>query len=308
MKRKINILPLIAVLVLTLLMSIVLVACGGDDEKTWKVTFDYNYTGAPAATVVNVDDGKTVGEPTTAPTRSGYEFTGWFTDPACTADSKFVFTTVISADKTLYAGWEIEEEDGPGPEPEPGAANVRINFASELTAYEGTWIVTKVYAGGDTYDAAENAINIEIEKEFLRAPVNETDYVYNNAYNLNSVMTFGLPAINEALAEVSVADSKYTGFSAWSDFSMGEAAAHNGDFKQPGPAIMDFGNDMRNNGLFLDKVADGISADLDTGNRRLILAMNDDGQLLLGYDRVVSWPTPDATVDWEYCLVFDKSE
>lgn len=36
----------------------------------------------------------------------GYDFTGWYTDPACTPESKWDFTSVIDTEHiTLYAGW-----------------------------------------------------------------------------------------------------------------------------------------------------------------------------------------------------------
>lgn len=43
------------------------------------------------------------------PTREGYEFTGWYTDPAC--DSPWLQDHyTIDRDITLYAGWEKEVE------------------------------------------------------------------------------------------------------------------------------------------------------------------------------------------------------
>ena len=50
-----------------------------------------------------VQSGQTVTEPT-APTRSGYTFTGWYTDEACT--NAYDFTSKVTADITLYAGWQ----------------------------------------------------------------------------------------------------------------------------------------------------------------------------------------------------------
>ena len=41
--------------------------------------------------------------PTTIPTRSGYSFTGWYSDYSCT--QLFDFTSNISCDTTVYAGW-----------------------------------------------------------------------------------------------------------------------------------------------------------------------------------------------------------
>lgn len=84
----------------------------GDDEgeKTdkaadkYKITFDYNYDGAPAANVVEVVQGGIVSEPVT-PTRTGYAFTNWYLDSACSDDKVYDFTSIVSADFTLYAGW-----------------------------------------------------------------------------------------------------------------------------------------------------------------------------------------------------------
>ncbi|MDY3303889.1 MAG: InlB B-repeat-containing protein, partial [Clostridia bacterium] len=45
----------------------------------------------------------TVDEPTPAPTRTNYNFTGWYTDAECT--HKFDFATPITDNTELYAGW-----------------------------------------------------------------------------------------------------------------------------------------------------------------------------------------------------------
>ena len=65
------------------------------------VTYDYNYEGS-TPTKVNLTNGQTLSYPT-VPTRSGYAFTGWFTDSACT--TRYTFSGDILADMTLYAGW-----------------------------------------------------------------------------------------------------------------------------------------------------------------------------------------------------------
>lgn len=67
--------------------------------KTWTVTFDNNGT----TTTETVDNGLTVSEPE-KPVREGYTFLGWFTDEACTV--KYSFSTPVTADLTLYAGWK----------------------------------------------------------------------------------------------------------------------------------------------------------------------------------------------------------
>ena len=72
---------------------------GMEAEKT--VTFNYNYTGKADAKIV-VGKGGTLNYPT-APTRSGYIFTGWYTDAACT--KFYTFNGELTSDLTLYAGW-----------------------------------------------------------------------------------------------------------------------------------------------------------------------------------------------------------
>ncbi len=69
------------------------------------VSFDLNYSGAsnetaPTAQTVVKNSCATLPTP---PLRSGYRFTGWFTDNACT--NAFYFTTPITENLTLYAGW-----------------------------------------------------------------------------------------------------------------------------------------------------------------------------------------------------------
>lgn len=311
--KRINRFLLVTLLVLTFAMTAALVACG---DKKWKVTFNYNYTGAPSAAFaeVEVKDGEKATEPATKPTREGYDFEGWFTDAACAASTAFGFTTTeIKADTTLYAGWKAVEVEPP----KPGAANVDIDYASEVTAYDGTWTLTKVYTGGDTKetkDAVAGSITLEIVGEYIFKNVNDAEYIGNYVYNFTSNMTFGIPAINAALGEKSI--NCYSGKADWSSFTMGVVMAYGADYVQPGPGIMDFSyanknttsvnNAMRNNGLFLDQVA-GVSADIDTENKELILGMNSDGQLLLGYSDM-DLRYPEVTGDWNYCLIFDKAE
>ena len=66
------------------------------------VVFDLNYSGAPALEPVKVADGTTVSRPAD-PSRSGFVFNDWYTEAAAT--NAFDFTTKITSDLTLYAGW-----------------------------------------------------------------------------------------------------------------------------------------------------------------------------------------------------------
>ena len=58
-------------------------------------------------------------------------------------------------------------------------------------------------------------------------------------------------------------------------------------------------------GLFLDQIA-GVSADIDTTERTLIIGLNNQGQLLLGYSEE-HLERPDTEGEWTYCLIFDKA-
>ena len=71
-------------------------------ENDVTVTFNYNYSGAPTSSTVTLTNGQVLNYPST-PTRSGYVFSGWYTNSGCT--TRYNFTGGISSDLTLYAGW-----------------------------------------------------------------------------------------------------------------------------------------------------------------------------------------------------------
>lgn len=68
-----------------------------------KVTFDLNYPDSPNNSVIQVNKGALVQEPSTEPLRSGYEFKGWYIDETCTF--AYDFSLAVNADMTLYASW-----------------------------------------------------------------------------------------------------------------------------------------------------------------------------------------------------------
>ena len=73
-----------------------------EDDTYFTVSFDTQ--GGNEIAPVAVLYGETVAKPTD-PTRESYEFTGWYEDKE--AVTPFDFTTKITADWTLYAGWKI---------------------------------------------------------------------------------------------------------------------------------------------------------------------------------------------------------
>ena len=71
--------------------------------NSYHVAFVTN--GGSAVPTQSVAFGAHVASPTPAPTRTGYEFLGWFADSALTTPWDFSAGTVGAGDMTLYAGW-----------------------------------------------------------------------------------------------------------------------------------------------------------------------------------------------------------
>lgn len=74
------------------------------------VFFNYNYNDKGTYKAVAVKNGKTVTSPVN-PTRIGYDFDGWYTEPS--GGRKFDFSTAVTSDLTLYAHWTVSDSDGP---------------------------------------------------------------------------------------------------------------------------------------------------------------------------------------------------
>nr|WP_317324046.1 hypothetical protein [uncultured Flavonifractor sp.] len=180
---------------------------------------------------------------------------------------------------------------------------VALDFNSEVTAMEGEWVLSQVYAEGNTTDAAADAMSLKITMELDPSElVDEAAYIHNQVYNLTGYLTFGMDEIVQTLAADEV--EEYKGSTSWADFPQGEVVSDGDFFKQPGPATMRF-KDVDDYGLFLDKVA-GVSADLDTTEKTLIIGMNGDGQLLLGASEE-HLERPGTEGDWTYCMIFNKA-
>ena len=147
-------------------------------EPTTSYTVTFESNGGSAVDPQTVEENALAAEPT-APTRSGYRFTGWYTDAALT--EQFVFTTPITGDITLYAGWRSTGGGGggngggsptptPTPTPTPSAqpdenANVTVEKQPD-----GSLTVTIL-------DSADNSGPVTIPVE----PVAAADTVDNAA-------------------------------------------------------------------------------------------------------------------------------
>lgn len=90
--------------------EISLIAAGSISDKV-TVSFDLNYDGATGAPEdQEIDSGETVEKPSN-PTRTGYNFGGWYTDAECT--TAYDFNTPVTEDITLYAKWNKNKKPVP---------------------------------------------------------------------------------------------------------------------------------------------------------------------------------------------------
>lgn len=86
-----------------LAISVVMLTACKDGKTQYTVSFDQNYTGAPAVSSVKVDSGSKATAPA-EPSREHYAFDGWYKEAECKNEFNFASET-ITKDLTLYAKW-----------------------------------------------------------------------------------------------------------------------------------------------------------------------------------------------------------
>jgi len=191
-----------------------------------------------------------------------------------------------------------EEEAGA----EAGEANTALNYDSVVTDLEGDWTLSKVVVEGKAYNAVADAANFKVTKELDDYELVDTpNYIHNQVYNFSGKLYITEKSAKEALEEDDV--EFYKGTNTWEDFPQGKISPEGEFYKQPGPTTMNF-KDIDDYGLFLKEIA-GVESEVDTTNKKLILGLNADGQLLLGYSEE-HIERPGTEGEWEYVLVFDR--
>lgn len=83
---------------------------GGSTSSSYTITF--NSQGGNTVNSVQVRRNQTVEKPD-SPTRDGYIFDGWYTDPECT--QSYDFNTKVTQSFTLYAKWIAQETEWANP-------------------------------------------------------------------------------------------------------------------------------------------------------------------------------------------------
>ena len=135
-----------------------------------KVTFDANggdQTDYPEMSVyktkkINANDLAAI----KAPTRAGYNFTGWYTD----TDGKQLFNadeTAITDDITLHAGWKFDPDA-------PGCHPLTVTGGTVTVKYDGSDVTSKLNSNTDettgqkTYDVPDGAeVTVTLDKTLI---------------------------------------------------------------------------------------------------------------------------------------------
>ena len=147
------------------------------------ITYDPNYNESEVTTV-DVKNGETVSYPAD-PTRSGYVFTGWYTDKSCT--ERFTFTETLTEDITLYAGWQIKYFIGSYACPNTIIVPSLYNQAGSSYSVD----TTSTGTGASTSSAGSEYYIYLVANE----SGNHTIYFKNGSYNYNSGTYIGVTNI-----------------------------------------------------------------------------------------------------------------
>ena len=151
-----------------------------------KVTFDANggdQTDYPEMSVyktkkINANDLAAI----KAPTRAGYNFTGWYTD----TDGKQLFNadeTAITDDITLHAGWKFDPDA-------PGCHPLTVTGGTVTVKYDGSDVTSKLNSNTDettgqkTYDVPDGAeVTVTLDKTLI--PTGKVFDGWSNTGNLS---------------------------------------------------------------------------------------------------------------------------
>ena len=160
-----------------------------------KVTFDANggdQTDYPEMSVyktkkINANDLAAI----KAPTRAGYNFTGWYTD----TDGKQLFNadeTAITDDITLHAGWKFDPDA-------PGCHPLTVTGGTVTVKYDGSDVTSKLNSNTDettgqkTYDVPDGAeVTVTLDKTLIPK---------GNVFDSWSTDKFSLPQDQDHKAE-----------------------------------------------------------------------------------------------------------
>lgn len=171
----------------------------------------------------------------------------------------------------------------------PASADaVVINYDATPDAFEGEWTLTGAYTAADgMLTVKPNACFLEVEKSIdANKLVDEAAYIHADAVNLSATMTF----------DPSISSNSYKCSSNWEKWTTVNVVGE-GNCEFFGANQFKIRDD--DEGVFFNEIA-GVEID----ELLNVIAVNNDGQLLVGYseDHIEN----DKAATWEYVYIFSK--
>ncbi|MBO5702788.1 MAG: InlB B-repeat-containing protein [Clostridia bacterium] len=149
-------------------------------ETTLKqCTISFESNGGSVVSPISELYGTAISKPTD-PTKEGYSFAGWYTEP--TLENEYVFTTMPADDITLYAKWSINQytitfnTDGGTP-----VAAITQDFGTDITKPADPTKVGHTFAGWDI------EIPDKMPGEDITITAQWTPYTYTVSYQLGLI-------------------------------------------------------------------------------------------------------------------------
>lgn len=127
-----------------------------EPKTTYTVTFETNGGGTVAQQTVNAGD--KASEPSTEPTKNGYTFGGWYSDPNFA--NKYDFNAPVNGNITLYAKWDaitITALDDGGTVTTPAGVNPAAKLPKQVTAHYSDGSTKQVNVTWNTIDPSKYA-------------------------------------------------------------------------------------------------------------------------------------------------------
>ncbi len=201
----------------------------------------------------------------------------------------FGLTTSGSALQPGASSGGESQSSGGSTAPAATADAVVINYDATPDAFEGKWVLTGAYTAADgVLSVKENACFLEVEKSIdTNKLVDEAAYIHADAVNLSATMTF----------DSSISSNSYKCSSNWEKWTTVNVIGE-GNCEFFGANQFKIRDD--DEGVFFEEIT-GVAADelLD------VIAVNADGQLLVGYADGHIENNKNAT--WEYVYIFSKA-
>ncbi len=161
------------------------------EEKEFTITFDSDGGSAVAEQIVK--EGSTVTKPSN-PTKSGYEFKGWFIN-----DSEYVFESLVSNNITLKAKWEKISTSSSGSKSTSNTSSNKNNNSNTSSSTNTTqYTVTFDSNGGSSVSAKKVNSGSKVSKpsDPTKSGYKFAGWILNgSSYNFNSKVTSNITLV-----------------------------------------------------------------------------------------------------------------